>query len=1144
MADPVSTEPNARFLKKDRAAGAWTNLEEEALDGGDGTMEPVVNVYTKLKDNKQCSLCKLWGRRRFFGDWEWREQAPRCKKCVKDTQAAKDSAKFGKRADFIQLNRTKSASIGLRNPLSPQTNEGEESDYFSESFSSPGSTSASPGRPFLSSVRRGIDASFKFTSQRNTGARRDTRGVGQSFKTDGYRYGDGLGADRSPPVASVSRISKQSRAYSATERKAPRAGARGGGRRDTRGTGHDWQAAYDGIAGSDPLSVARHIEASLPSRAQRVLDRAAILTGRDPGSSRGTVGGYRPTTVMSDAGPRGGRTIARRFDLQRKITATKRFDAPSMMMTRFGKGTEPTTHHTGSDSDESDTFVSRVPEVYRSTLYPGAGYVPVRERAASGGSAVSSFGAGRRVSGGYGFSSNRFDTASAPVTPLYQHNRGVSYVHQHSEGGFQASKQSQRDDNATPFQTMPAYGSASGSRPSSYVKGLMGKSGFGDTAVGVSRGVKAKESSDAPSQSPFTPRAPSHIASGASKGDVGEFKPLGLKITAPSQEVNQRLTMYGGGGLSSRARSQTADRKPQDTEFTTPNHSTSTRKRYPSLQIDAESHTATKQTPHRSDFEELRPTPLVANTSRGGSAAGTPFDAVPSALEALSMQDGSLGGGGEGVFPDDLGSDHNDDSEYFKSAVDSSPGAGLWFGSSAKKPLRAFRAVLDACALSEEDAFVYKNVRVGRFSLLDAGRSDFPEAKVYLRSFVESAFAKGMTPPWWTDTHTATVLKHAFDKTHALCVVDNNASSVVPPGAGESGKVRDKLIRRWGVAGTEALRDFHFDVAPDHWNTEDDSPADDSYPHGDNKITSDAITVFPTGGGGLGSESDVLRRVLETNDTTSAAVAPRDATETFVGVVAPGSRVTANEHNPTFVDVDLPTWEDADQVTRGVVVALRDRNALCAPLSLANGEGDGERESRAVDFDDKKAVVFLGVGHDSCDDLNDSNNIGLQFFSNSQRKIDALVAFVESGGVCAVQGLGHEVERLFGWFGLAWRFAGETLRGELSVNATCWAARAIEFSKNAMETEQNGYHAIKFDGITGVAAADRVFIRACETEMSPNQSRGDDFQRDFSEEASTKDPCPFAAARVGSGTVVFVGDRGGGNAVCEIVANLACAAKR
>ena len=68
--------PKAKPARREYAPGQWTNLAEEANDGGDGTVEPVVNVYTKLKDQKQCSACALWGRRRFFGDDEWRENRP------------------------------------------------------------------------------------------------------------------------------------------------------------------------------------------------------------------------------------------------------------------------------------------------------------------------------------------------------------------------------------------------------------------------------------------------------------------------------------------------------------------------------------------------------------------------------------------------------------------------------------------------------------------------------------------------------------------------------------------------------------------------------------------------------------------------------------------------------------------------------------------------------------------------------------------------------------------------------------------------------------------------------------------------------------------------------------------------------------
>ena len=99
----------------ERGAGAWTNIAEEDEHGGDGTKEPVVNVYTKLKDQRQCSACSLWGRRRFFGDWEWREAAPRCWKCVKAKRAAKDAAFHKGRPDFVKQNSVKTG-LALNRP--------------------------------------------------------------------------------------------------------------------------------------------------------------------------------------------------------------------------------------------------------------------------------------------------------------------------------------------------------------------------------------------------------------------------------------------------------------------------------------------------------------------------------------------------------------------------------------------------------------------------------------------------------------------------------------------------------------------------------------------------------------------------------------------------------------------------------------------------------------------------------------------------------------------------------------------------------------------------------------------------------------------------------------------------------------------
>ena len=77
-----------------------------------------------------------------------------------------------------------------------------------------------------------------------------------------------------------------------------------------------------------------------------------------------------------------------------------------------------------ANDDEDEPFVSRVPEVRRSPLYPGAGYVPVRERLTSGGAGASTsgaFSAGRRLSA---FASSTLNAhrraAVTPVMPLYR----------------------------------------------------------------------------------------------------------------------------------------------------------------------------------------------------------------------------------------------------------------------------------------------------------------------------------------------------------------------------------------------------------------------------------------------------------------------------------------------------------------------------------------------------------------------------------------------------------------------------------------------------------------------------------------------------------------------------------------------------
>ena len=346
----VGTAPT-RAQRKDRAAGAWTNLVEEADDGGEGTVEPVVNVYTKLKDNKRCASCSLWGRRRFFGDWEWREAKPRCKKCVKDAEKAKDAAKFGKRADFISMNRTAS---GTRSDAAS-----DFGDVARVRAVRANSAQARAGRVGAEIRRRAARAQ----TQRGI-SERDQRRVRIRRRRRRRRR-----RDDDPPSPDISAKISRRRIY---RQKSARRGLGEVGSRSLR------------VAGRCARGTAR------APRAQRVLERAAILAGGGDGS-------FRPTSTMSDAGPRGGRALARRFGHGREPSRT----AVNLFSQKDEALDASALDATLANDDEDEPFVSRVPEVRRSTLYPGAGYVPVRERLTSGGAGASTsgaFSAGRRLS--------------------------------------------------------------------------------------------------------------------------------------------------------------------------------------------------------------------------------------------------------------------------------------------------------------------------------------------------------------------------------------------------------------------------------------------------------------------------------------------------------------------------------------------------------------------------------------------------------------------------------------------------------------------------------------------------------------------------------------------------------------------------
>ena len=1190
----VGTKP-VRAQRKDRAPGAWTNLVEEAEDGGEGTVEPVVNVYTKLKDNKRCVSCALWGRRRFFGDWEWREAKPRCKKCVKSSEKAKDTAKFGRRADFIAMNRTASSARGGTASDSTVSDFGVANERAARADSKVSPTRASDAsrRPRSVAALR----ERRLSAGSNANPRRDGFGALDDDDDDEAATTTTSPPRRDSPGDDVSVSARARRmandavsrhgANAATATRATRANA--SITSPVSPDGDDWAGAYfqrRGERGYDPAAEARALEAALPTRAQRVLERAAILAGGSFGDS------YRPTSVMSDAGPRGGRAFARRFGRNGETAAA------AAARLSFPRGDARRDDAVGEDDALADEpFVSRVPEVRRSSLYPGAGYVPVRERLRSGDAGAARYG--RSVSASL---AARRGAESAPVTPLYR-RRGettatapVSAARETHRGGFtggtvrggsidrvaepSASRGEETNaaaavDAGSASRAGPGRGRGTGpGRPSSYVAGLMGKSGF----------TAASPLAEA-SASPRTPRAPSHLDARAEGRAGGGFADSGstprmsaadldralsasretlssrlapaapsapfaspaasssrsrAAISKPSQELDARLSMYApGGGKKDKKDGQKqkqarSERKPSFGPDTKPRSSSVAGNRRGAL--DA--------------FDELRPTPKAEPSPR--SAASTPFDAVPSAFEALALReaaeeedarnDGALVSNGE-VPPGPLAG-----------PLAGSPGSGLWYGSSAKTPGRAFRAVLDARRLAEEDAFAYKGLRTGRFVLDPDGAA----ARAYLRAFVRDARAKRMTPDWWTDAHSARLVERALDPADEIGL--DFASHIGEP----DGATRDELVERWGVAGTEALRDFHFDVRPEPWDSSapnsrggDDNDDDDEAGFEEGAVARQTTSPAPP--------SDVIRVADAEAARALAASTAADADEEgsvparVVCVVAPGSKLDEDANgdgrDARARSVGLPDWEDADAATRGVVVALREAGAACAPLAFSarsvSGDDDGDSDG-ALALRGKKAVVFLGVGGESRADDGDDASIsgdGCRLVARSASRVDALRAFVDSGGVFVVNGSGEHAERAFAWFGLPWRFAGESARGEYAPNVDASDAfRAVSKTRGAANGRvgdgpvatldawargERGFYAVAAEGIVHVAPAHRVFTRVRASALSPDAPGGGGG-------GGARDPCPLAAARYGLGLVVFAGDRGGGDATCELIASLAC----
>ena len=107
---------------------------------------------------------------------------------------------------------------------------------------------------------------------------------------------------------------------------------------------------------------------------------------------------------------------------------------------------------------------------------------------------------------------------------------------------------------------------------------------------------------------------------------------------------------------------------------------------------------------------------------------------------------------------------------------------------------------------------LYLRETVGRYAPAAAGtgRDRSSAARDHLREFANRADDIGATPDWWTPLHTEMMLHRATDPDDDLF-----APPVHP--SGRATDVATEISRRWGLAGTESLRDLHFAVFPETW---------------------------------------------------------------------------------------------------------------------------------------------------------------------------------------------------------------------------------------------------------------------------------------------------------------------------------------
>ena len=743
----------------ERGAGAWTNIAEEAEHGGDGTKEPVVNVYTKLKDQRQCSACSLWGRRRFFGDWEWREAAPRCWKCVKAKRAAKDAAFHKGRPDFVKQNSVKTglalnrpkkqaesaysaAKLAADRPTlnrdpSSASNPGADPDRTHGRASVSFDDAALPGLP---PVRRAKPAGPPKPYDPDAGVpevRRSTLYPGAGYRPSSRSQSERLGGAPSP-------------LYRRSDRSDRRA--------DTA------------------ASASASAFASLPNSERRAS--ASTSASASARLSRDFPGGFLGSSSRSPLDERYERS--RRLDALRGLRLEDEFE-------RRVSGGYPSLHETTASLHETTASLPS-PARSHAGAYGRRRGDDFLDAPGDGDGDASAFPRGRRSSAAFGMSSSvdRFG------------ERRVDSVRGRPGGGSRSRSRSPRGGGSpSSFGTggVVVPGFKLGTRRCSEC-GLSGKSNrFAD------------EEWDAPRETRVCLSCAEGGGGGAGGGAGGSrVSPLGGRTGASARSA--RALGYASARRDLHSRDPPGDsRGPSSPGFSPPAP-------YDAYSISSRGGDASLDPDGGGDFGEGG-SPFSSSEEyydSGGSGSDDDAARVPRGARRSRRRSGGSRRSAVSLL------DPNGSSSQRSPP---SPGAGLWFGATARAPDRAYRALADACLLSEEDAFLYRSVSVGRYSEATGGRSKRGEAASYLRRFVSRVAELGMAPEWWTEAHLEELCARAADPSSGLYLrpVDGGVRA-----ARSGGRLRaaatataTEIIERWGLAGTEALRDLHFEAMPEPW---------------------------------------------------------------------------------------------------------------------------------------------------------------------------------------------------------------------------------------------------------------------------------------------------------------------------------------